>query len=203
MRVHTRLSLRIFFPALALSLALPVVAWTPAKELLTLQAESRLWVDGTSSIKSFSCKAGEVNAVVDAAPNGVAQIALGEKGVRAVRVAVPAAKMECGNGTMNEHMLKALKAGEHKTIEFKMASYDVSRGAEGIAGTLKGTLTLGGVEKQIAIPATGKSEGDALRVTGSYPLNMKEYELKPPTLMFGRIKVGETVTVKFDLLLKS
>ena len=42
-----------------------------------------------------------------------------------------------------------------------------------------------------------------LRVTGSYDLNMTEYGLKPPTLMFGRIKVGETVTVKFDLLLKS
>ena len=203
MRVHPWLSLRIILPTLALSLALPVIGWRSANEILTLQPESRLWVDGTSSLKSWSCKAGEVNAIVDATPNGVAQVALGEKGVRAVRVTVPAAKMECGNGTMNEHMLKALKVGEHKTIEFKMASYDVSRGAEGVAGTLKGTLSLGGVEKQIAIPATGKSEGDALRVTGSYPLKMTEYDLKPPKLMFGRIKVGETVTVKFDLLLKS
>jgi hypothetical protein len=32
---------------------------------------------------------------------------------------------------------------------------------------------------------------------------MTEYGLKPPTLMFGRIKVGETVKVKYDLLLKS
>jgi polyisoprenoid-binding protein YceI len=203
MRVHTRLSFRNIFPALALSLALPVVAWTPAQELLTLQPESRLWVDGTSSIKSFSCKAGEVNAVVDAAPNGIAQIVTGEKGVRAVRVTVPAEKLECGNGTMNEHMRKAIKLDEHKTIEFKLAGYDVSRSPDGVTGTLNGTLELGGVQKQIAIPAVGKSEGTALRVTGSYPLKMTEYGLKPPTLMFGRIKVGETVTVKFDLLLKS
>jgi polyisoprenoid-binding protein YceI len=203
MRVHSLLSVRTMLPALALSLALPVVAWTPSRELLTLQPESRLWVDGTSSIKSFSCKAGEVNAVVDATPNGIAQVVLGEKGVRTVRVTVPAEKLECGNGTMNDHMRKALKVGEHKTIEFRLAGYDVGRGADGVTGPLNGTLDLGGVQKQIAIPAVGKSEGSALRVTGSYPLNMKEYDLKPPTLMFGRIKVGETVTVKFDLLLKS
>jgi hypothetical protein len=40
-------------------------------------------------------------------------------------------------------------------------------------------------------------------VTGSYPLKMTEYGLKPPSLMFGRIKVAESVRVNFDLLLKS
>jgi hypothetical protein len=203
MRVQPRLSYRTILPALALTLALPVVAWRSVRELLTLQPESKLWVDGTSSLKAWSCKAGEVNAVVDAAPNGIAQVVLGEKGVRTVHVIVPAEKMECGNGTMNEHMMKALKASEHATIDFKLAGYDVSRSADGVTGTLNGTLTLGGVEKQIAIPAVGKSEGSALHVTGAYPLNMKDYDLKPPTLMFGRIKVGETVTVRFDLLLKS
>ena len=203
MRAPFRVSPRSILAALTLALAVPVLAWTSSAELLTLQPESRLWVDGTSSIKAWSCKAGEVNAVVDASPNGIAQVVLGEKGVRTVRVTVPAEKMECGNGTMNEHMKKALKVGEFQTIEFKLANYDVARGADGVAGTLNGSLTLGGVTKQIAIPATGKSEGSALRVTGTYPLNMKDYGLKPPTLMFGRIKVGESVAVKFDLLLKS
>jgi hypothetical protein len=42
-----------------------------------------------------------------------------------------------------------------------------------------------------------------LHITGSYDLDMTEYGLKPPTLMFGRIKVGKTVKVNYDLLLKS
>ena len=203
MRVHPRLSLRIILPTLALSLALPVVGWTSSNEILTLQPESRLWVDGTSSLKSWSCKAGEVNAIVDATPNGVAQVALGEKGVRAVRVTVPAEKMECGNGTMNEHMKKALKMEANPVIEFKLSGYDVSKSADGVTGTLTGTLNLGGVQKTVAIPAVAKSEAGELRVTGEYPLKMTEYDLKPPKLMLGRIKVGETVTVHFDLLLKS
>jgi polyisoprenoid-binding protein YceI len=194
---------RSILPALALSLALSAIAWVPSHELLTLQPESRLWVDGTSTIKSWTCKAGEVTAVVDAAPNAIAQVSGGEKGVRTVRVTIPAEKLECGNGTMNEHMRKALKVEENPTIAFRLSGYQVSRGADGVAGTLVGVLTLGGVSHAIAIPSQGKADGTGLRVTGSYPLNMTEYDLKPPTLMFGKIKVGETVTVKFDLLLKS
>ena len=113
---------------LALAIVVPASgAWTVANEMLALQPQSRLWIDGTSSIRSFSCKAGEVNAVVEASgPNAVAQVLTGEKGVRAVRVTVPAAKLDCGNGTMNEHMRKAIKLAEHKSIEFRLADYDVT-----------------------------------------------------------------------------
>jgi len=202
-RVLSRQLLRFAVPLVAVSATLPVLAWRAASERLTLQPESRLWVDGTSTIKSFTCKAGEVDAIVDGTPNAIAQVTAGEKGVTTVRVRVEAAKLECGNGTMNDHMRKALKAEANPVIDFKVSDYDVSRSRDGVSGTLNGTLSLGGVVKTVAVPALGKIEGGALHVTGSYPLKMTEYDLKPPKLMFGRIKVGETVTVKFDLLLKS
>ena len=190
---------------LALAILVPASgAWTVANEMLVLQPQSRLWIDGTSSIKSFSCKAGEVNAVVEAfGPNAIPQLLTGDKGVKAVRVTVPAAQIDCGNGTMNEHMRKAIKLDEFKTIEFRLSDYDVARGADGISGTINGTLLLGGVSQPIAIKAEGKPENAMLHVTGSYDLDMTEYGLKPPTLMFGRIKVGKTVKVNYDLLLKS
>ena len=179
-------------------------AWTMASERLALQPQSRLWIDGTSTVRSFSCKANEVNAVVEAnGPSAIPALLTGEKGVNAVRVTVPAEQLDCGNGTMNEHMRKALKVADNKTIEFRLSDYDVTRSADGISGTIDGTLALGGVTKPITMKAEGKPEGGMLRITGAYALKMTEYGLKPPTLMFGRIKVGETVTVKYDLLLKS
>jgi hypothetical protein len=39
-------------------------------------------------------------------------------------------------------------------------------------------------------------------VKGSHEIRMKEYGLKPPTLMLGTLKVDERVKVSFDLLLK-
>jgi polyisoprenoid-binding protein YceI len=203
MSISTRLNSRIVLPLLALSLAIPAIAWTPSAESLGMQSESRIWVDGKSSIKDFSCKAVDVSAAIDAAPNAVAAVAAGEKAVRTVRITVPADKMDCGNGTMNGHMKKALKVTENANIVFKLTSYEVSKTASGTNGTLKGTLSLGGVEKPITIAAEGATVAGALHVTGSYELKMTDYDLTPPSLMFGRIKVRDAVDVKFDLMLKN
>jgi polyisoprenoid-binding protein YceI len=165
--------------------------------------QSRLWVSGTSTVRSWTCKANTFDTALEAAPDAVAAVLGGQKAIRTVVVSVPAAQLGCGNGTMDEHMLKALKAKENPTIEFRLASYEVARAATGIAGTLHGTLTLGGQQQPIAIAAQGVEVDGALRVTGSTTLNMKEFGLKPPTLMMGTLKVGEQVTVAFDLLLKS
>jgi polyisoprenoid-binding protein YceI len=190
---------------LALAIVLPASgAWTVANEMLVLQPQSRLWIDGTSSIRSFSCKAAEVSAVVEATgPNAIPQLLLADKGVKSVRVTVPAERLDCGNGTMNEHMRKAIKLSEFGSIEFRLTDYDVARSADGVSGTINGTLLLGGVTKPVTLKADGKPEGGMLHITGSYDLDMTDYGLKPPTLMFGRIKVGRTVKVNYDLLLKS
>jgi polyisoprenoid-binding protein YceI len=183
---------------------IPAGAWTPADALLTLAPQSRLWVDGTSTVRSFQCKATALEADIDAAPNAVAAVLGGEKAVKSTEFRVPAEKLECGNGTMNEHMPKAIKAKEHKTIVFRVDAYDVAKGAEGVTGTLTGTLTLGGVQKTITVDATGRDGGaGALRVAGTYQLKLSDYGLKAPSLMFGTMKVGDVVKVGFDLVLKA
>jgi hypothetical protein len=189
----------------ALALLLPAAGWRAHSERLTLlQPQSRLWIEGTSTIRAFTCTAGVVNALVDTrSANAIPQLLIGDKAVVAVDVKVPIEKLDCGNGTMNEHMLKSLKANENPTILFRLASYDITRSSSAAIGTLKGTLSLGGVQKPLSITAEGKPEGDMLRVSGSTEVLMTQYDLTPPTLMFGRIKVNEKVLVKFDLLLKN
>jgi hypothetical protein len=190
--------------AFLLTLLLPASGWRAPSERLTLQAESRIWIEGTSTIKDFSCTATIVNALIDTrSTNAIPQLLVGDKAVVAVDVKVPVEKLDCGNGTMNEHMLKALKAVENPTILFRLASYEIDRTQNTVTGTLKGTLSLGGVQKPLIITTEGKPEGEMLRVTGSSEIRMTEYDLTPPSLMFGRIKVNEKVLVKFDLLLKS
>ena len=191
-------------PAIAALVLAPALAAWSAYQSLTLQPQSRLWVAGTSTVRSFECKAGALETNVEVEGAGAIQAVLaGQKAVRTVQVTVPAAKLDCGNGTMNSHMMKAIKGAEHGTIEFRVASYDVAKGAAGVSGRLSGSLTLGGVTKPITVAAEGRREADgSLRVTGTHTVKMSEHGLKAPTLMMGTMKVGDAVTVHFDLLLK-
>ena len=188
-----------------LALLIPAAAAFSYGQPMSLAPQSRLWVDGTSTVRSWSCSATEIDATIEtAAPNAVAGVIAGEKAVRAVDVKIPIEKLDCKNGTMNEHMRKALKAKDAPVIAFTVTSYDVAKGASGVAGTLNGQLTLGGVTKPIAVKAAGAAGPDGtLHVTGTHELVMTEYGLKPPTLMLGTMKVGDKVKVSFDLHVKN
>lgn len=188
---------------LPFTLALGALAFADFRGTLTLQPESRLWIEGTSTVRSFKCTAGAVEATIEAAPGAVKSIIAGDKAVRSVAITVPAARLDCANDRMNEHMLKALKASQHPAIEFRVASYETVKADDGITGTLAGTLALGGVTRDITIDATARetTEG-ALRVAGTYELAMSDYGLRRPTLMMGALRVGDRVRVGFDVLLK-
>ena len=180
-------------------------AWMRVDTPLTVQPDSRVWVEGTSTTKSWNCKAPSVEAdIIATSADAATAVANGEKAVRSVTIKVAAQKLDCGNGTMTGHAKKAIKADEHKTITFTLGSYDLVKGAEGTKGTLKGTLNLGGVAKPVSIAAIAKpAAGGQMRVNGTYALKMSEYGLKAPSLMMGAMKVGDEVTVGFDLLLKA
>lgn len=173
--------------------------------LMTLEPQSRLWVSGTSTTRDFECQATSFVTEVDArGPGAASAIVAGQKAVTTVTVDVPAAKLDCRNGTMNSHMLKALKATEHPTISFRLSSYDLAPENDGALVTLNGALTLGGVTKEISMTALAADQGaGVLKVTGSHELRMREYGLKPPSLMLGTLKVNERVNVGFDLYLKN
>jgi polyisoprenoid-binding protein YceI len=185
---------RRFSRALPLFCLVPAaMAATPRATALDLQPTSRLWISGTSTVRAFECAAATFDANVESLPGAATAVLAG----------VNTERLDCKNGTMNEHMLKALKAKTNPTIVFKLASYDLAKQAEAVRVTLNGTLSMGGVEKPISLTANA-TEGNSgmLHVVGTHELRMTEWGLKPPTLMLGTMKVDERVKVGFDLLLK-
>jgi len=161
---------------------------------LNLAKGSQVWLEGTSTVRSYKCTAQKVDVAVMAEPDAApAEI------VQSAALTIPVASLECGNGTMNEHMKKALKASNNPTIAWKMTSYNV----EGTNVVINGKLTIAGKENAIELRGTGTAANGTVRFKGSKKFNMSEFGVKPPTLMLGTMKVGDPVTVSFDLILNS
>lgn len=176
-------------------------AWRPIGDPLKLAAESRVWFDGRSTVRDWSCKATQIDAVIDADAGAVAGVLKGQKAVKTVTLTFPTAKLDCANGTMNGHMMKALNASKHPNITFAMTGYELNAAAP-VKGTLNGALTINGVTKPITMPAQfANAASGALRVTGAYSLTMTEWQVVPPKLMMGAMKVNPVVVVNFDLQL--
>jgi polyisoprenoid-binding protein YceI len=188
------------------ALAAPVLglAQGALSAALRVQPESKLWVEGTSTVRSFSCDAKQFTAAIQtASAEPVAAVVAGEKAVSTLTVEIPAASLDCRNGQMNDHMLKALNATRAPVIRYQLTSYDLVKGSGGVAVKLHGKLEMGGTERPIVMEAQAtQGPNGTLKVTGAQPILLSEFGLKPPSLMMGTMKVGDRVVVKYDLALK-
>ncbi|MEO8575793.1 MAG: YceI family protein [Gemmatimonadales bacterium] len=179
--------------AIAVLAAVTGAARTTTPDSMTLSTESRLWLEGTSTARSFKCTAGKIDVLVASKPE-----ATPSNLVQSASLVVPVSSLDCKNKTMNEHMMKALKAGANPKISWKLDSYRVT----GTTVFMSGLLTIAGRTNPIEITGTGSADSKGvIRMTGSKLFKMSEYGVKPPSLMLGTMKVRDPVTVSFDLVL--
>jgi len=185
---------------------LPVVARAQESELkLNARDKSTLWVEGTSSVRDWKCDATKIEATVTG--SGAASTAsakdVGAAAKRAL-LTIPVAQLDCHNGTMNEHMRKALKANDNKTIQYKIATWELTpRSDDSASVKTTGTLVLAGAEKPITVDLAAKrGAAGSWELKGSKTIKMTEWGVKPPSLMFGTMKVRDPVTIRFELVLE-
>jgi len=151
-------------------------------------------VDGTSSLHDWTSDVTKVEWIGSflVSENKV-------KEVKNVQVKIAVTSIQSTKGKiMDNKTYDAFKYEKNPAIIYKLNTISITDAAL----KANGTLTMAGTTKAIEMSVTAKvlANGD-IQLTGSQKLNMRDYKMEPPTAMMGTIKVGELVTVKFDLTL--
>jgi len=170
---------------------------------VAVSPESKLWIEGTSNLHGWSCKATTLDAAVELDAAAAAQLnAAPPKALKKVQVKVPVKSIKCGHGGMDDNLYKALKADETPDISYILATFEAVPGEAKDSFTLHtvGTLTIAGKENKVSmdVAATRLSDG-SVKATGMVPIKMTDFGIKPPTAIFGRLKTGDEVKVNFEL----
>jgi len=170
---------------------------------IAVSPDSKLWIDGTSNLHGWSCKATALDAAIDLDAAVASQIATAPpKALKRVQVKVPVKSIKCGHGGMDDNLYKALKADDSPDISYILATFEAAPGEAKDSFTLHtvGTLTIAGTEKKIEmdIAATRLPDG-SVTAKGLVPIKMTDFGIKPPTAIFGRLKTGDEVKVNFEL----
>lgn len=160
---------------------------------LSFQSGSRVWVAGTSTVRSWRCESTQVSGSAQAAGTEPSQI-----GQASGEITIPLSTLDCRNGTMNGHLRNALKADQNPAIRFRATSVAVS--PEG-AVRMTGPLTIAGQTREVTVTGTAAGQNGHLRVTGTKQLTMTDFGVQPPRLMAGTMRVHAPVTIGFDVVL--
>ena len=180
---------------LGAALAAPVLVAAGLLPPLSIQPQSRVWVEGTSTVRSYRCESTDVSGGAQASSAQIADLA----SVPRADVTIPVASLDCRNATMNGHMRRALKAEQNPAIRLRATSVQVAPGG---AAKIAGDLTIAGETRPVSIDGAVTSEGGQVRVRGTKRLVMTEFGVTPPSLMMGTMKVAAPVTIGFDVVLK-
>ena len=170
---------------------------------LRLDPASELTIEGTSSLHAFHCKTNKIMAYVDVDPGYTKDLTKIARPIASVKVNIVVRTLTCGNGQMDKNMYSTLDADKNPLIKYTMSGYDILDGtatpAAFVARTT-GTLAISGQEKVInmKINAERLSDGKAT-AQAEQALLMSDFGIKPPSFMFGRLKVGDEIKVKFNL----
>ncbi|HKQ56983.1 MAG TPA: YceI family protein [Candidatus Eisenbacteria bacterium] len=178
---------------------------------LALHAGSKLWLTGSSTVHDYHSNASKLDATFRCDPalwpaglSGAEAVAglIRAKGVTGMDVVIQVTGMKSGKEGLDKNMYKALLAEKHPEIRFRMAGYEVGAVTDTVTRIdVKGTLTVAGVDQEIAMAASMRRHGDAMRMTCDVPLLMTQFGVKPPKMMLGTIKTSDKVTVHFDLMI--
>ena len=126
------------------------------------------------------------------------------KSVKNVEVKIPVLDLKSEKGkTMDGKTYEAFNSDKHPHITFAFSSADVKTDASGaVTIAASGSLSMAGKTKTVPVTAKGKTlaNGD-LQLSVTQKLKMSEFDMKSPTALMGTIKVGDEVTVRFDIVL--
>lgn len=155
---------------------------------------SNITISGTSTLHEWtmSSKEARCQATFEINTDGT------PTKLNSLSLTVRAESLKSEHLAMDKNAYSSLNTEEHKSITFNLTSATMAQ----TKIQCTGNLTIAGVTKEIILYAEYKVRPNyGLLCTGSKKINMSDFEVDPPTFMFGTVKTGDEITVKFSISL--
>jgi polyisoprenoid-binding protein YceI len=188
---HSLTCLSIFFLCFCFS------QLSSAQTAFKVGPNSSMTLAGTSTTHDWTMTAHSFTGNATMAVSSGGQLS----GVSALSLILPVQNLKGDHDGMNTNAYKALKSDQFKDITFKLTSAKVtSAGAKKYKIAALGNLTIAGVTKAVTLntSATVNANG-SISCSGGLPILLSNFGVKPPSLMLGTMKVGNAVTLKYNL----
>lgn len=109
--------------------------------------------------------------------------------------------LKTGIGKRDDDMLETLESKKYPFAEFygKLISDFNPKLSEPQKVTVKGDMTIHGVSRPVTIDGTLQNTDEGLKVKADWTINMKDYNVKPPGILFYR--VSEKINISLSTTL--
>jgi polyisoprenoid-binding protein YceI len=117
-------------------------------------------------------------------------------------VEAPFSTMSTGNRLRDHDMRGTMEVDKYPTMRFELAGVTVdpqTSPSSTVTGALRGALTIHGVTREVAVPATLIATGDTIDVSGAFPLDLTDYKIGGLTRLLGTLRLQHNIDVRFHV----
>ena len=166
-----------------------------------LDDRSTILIEGTSSVSRFTCASNNVQGYAVLKNTRASQSGPQVE----AEIAAPVKLFSCNLASMNLDFWTALKSDQYPLIEYWVDDIQVDSTALGTDQRYSvfavGRLAIAGVKKTVRISLSGEQIGrDIYRLRGSQEMKMTDFQITPPSMLFGLIKAHDNIVVRFNLV---
>jgi polyisoprenoid-binding protein YceI len=183
-----------------LIIALTIISTTATKaQTLNLTGNNNsVVVTGTSSLHDWEMVLSDFRATAEVTQNDDGSFTLTKAGLTG-----DANKLSSDNSMMDKKAHEALEAKKAPALTFRQSAPLNIQAGNDKKVQIKGNLTIAGETRPVSLPINlSYQESGNITVKGTATIQMSDYEMDPPTAMFGTIKTGDEVKVNINLELK-
>ncbi len=160
-----------------------------------------LKVSGSSNLHDWTleAKSGTIEANLNLTSN-VTYLA----GIQSLNFTLPVKNLKSTEGSlMDTRTYDALKADKYPNITFNLlTATPVSTEGNKSQFKVTGQLTICGVTRQIDMIATAQKTADgSVIINGQQKLKMTQFNVRPPSFMFGALKVTDDLNINYTVRL--
>lgn len=161
-------------------------------------SESKVKISGTSSLHDW-----HMEAPIDACNLSISKMTSEDVlELTSISLELPVNVLKSNQKKMDNIAYKALKAEDFPMFKFKSTDVQqINMDQSGVlSGKINGMLEIAGIQKNIILPVSGKrTDQSNLIFHFEYSLNMEDYQVEPPSFMFGAVTTGSEIKLDFDL----
>ncbi len=154
------------------------------------QVSAKMSINGTSNLHDWQSLVTKSSVKMDLERTGT-----NVTDVRSIRVTVPVKGIDSEHDVMDTKTYEAFESAKFPDITFSSTDVRLNSGT----AVMTGTLSMHGKSQPAVLKATYKVAEGAFLLNGSHTIDMTAFGMTPPTAVMGTIKVGKTVSVKYEV----
>lgn len=170
---------------------------------LNIQDSPTMHIYGDSNVKSWDAAVNQIDATLTLGNiETLSAENLTADAFQSLSISIPVEEIESESGGLTNNIHKYLKGEDYPNITFELNNVtNITEQNGSLLITASGVITAAGTDNPVEMQVTANVQNGSIQFSGEKQLLMTDFNIDPPTAVFGTIRSKDEFRVEFDVTL--